>query len=243
MPKSERNSRVTKKQLDEMRKWREEFGQSVRQVTVRNKSTKDNPGTLPINCYIAKPNDPKPVDFSNLSLTVPLEEEYPRPATALFKKGAFLVIKPGYQPTSLPEAPIYLGRCNYAVNSSVRKLTATIFIQDILVPYNFINAELQCQNEVTGILREVTNILIEDDFVAVDEDEYYSAVIDCMDHRDQMTPQECQETAERSEQELTDMLENNERSHWQEQTTVATISRRSGRRIRLPDWSSFVFYD
>ena len=44
MPKPERNQ-VTKEQLTEMRKWRVEFGQSVRQVTVRNKSTKDNPGT------------------------------------------------------------------------------------------------------------------------------------------------------------------------------------------------------
>ena len=45
MPKPSTNSAVTTQQLAEMRKWREEFGQSVRQVTVRNKSTKDNPGT------------------------------------------------------------------------------------------------------------------------------------------------------------------------------------------------------
>ena len=37
--------------------WREEFGQSGPQVTVRNKSTSDNPGTLPINCYFAKPSE------------------------------------------------------------------------------------------------------------------------------------------------------------------------------------------
>ena len=37
--------------------WWEEFGQSVRQVTVRNKSTNDNLGTLPINCYFAKPSE------------------------------------------------------------------------------------------------------------------------------------------------------------------------------------------
>ena len=38
----------------------------VRQVTVRNKSTKDNPDTLPINCCFAKPSEPQPVDFDNL---------------------------------------------------------------------------------------------------------------------------------------------------------------------------------
>ena len=50
----EKDSKVTRRQLAEMRKWREEFGQSFRQVTVRNKSTKDNPDTLPINCCLAK---------------------------------------------------------------------------------------------------------------------------------------------------------------------------------------------
>ena len=50
-----------------MQKWREEFGQNVRQVAVPDKvSTKDNPGTLPINCYFAKPSEPQPVDFENL---------------------------------------------------------------------------------------------------------------------------------------------------------------------------------
>ena len=74
-----------------MRKWgNEEFGQSVCQVTVRNKTTKDNPGTLPINGYIAKSSDPKPVDFSYISLTTPSKEKYPRPANALFQKRSFL---------------------------------------------------------------------------------------------------------------------------------------------------------
>ena len=64
-----------------------------------------------------------------------------------------------------------------------------------------------------------------------------------MDYGDQMTAQECQDAAERSEQELTDMLENNEGTHEQEGSTVATMPTRSGRRIRPPDQSSFVFYD
>ena len=73
MPKPERNPSVTKSQLDKMRKWRAEFGQSVRQVTVRTKSTKDNPGTLPINCYSSKPAAPQPVaNFANLPSTTPV---------------------------------------------------------------------------------------------------------------------------------------------------------------------------
>ena len=50
MPKPKRDPTITKSQLDEMRTWRAEYGQSVRQVTVRNITTKDSAGTLPINC-------------------------------------------------------------------------------------------------------------------------------------------------------------------------------------------------
>ena len=96
MSKTEKDSKVTRQQLAEMRKWCEEFGQSVRQVTIRNKSTKDNPGTLPINCYFAKPSEPQPVDFDNLlSMASASDEEDPvAPSSSnLFCKDAFVVIK------------------------------------------------------------------------------------------------------------------------------------------------------
>ena len=110
MSKPEKDSEleVTRRQLAEMRKWREEFGQSVRQVTVRNKSTKNNLGT--INCYFAKPCEPQPVDFDNLlSMASASDEEDPvAPSSSnLFCKDAFVLIKPGYQPSRLPEAPFF----------------------------------------------------------------------------------------------------------------------------------------
>ena len=78
MSKPDKDSKVTRRQLAEIRKWREEFGQSVRQVTVRNKSIKDNPGTLPTNCYFTKPSEPQPVDFDNLlSMASASDEEDP----------------------------------------------------------------------------------------------------------------------------------------------------------------------
>ena len=43
------------------------MGKSVRQQTVRNMTTKDSPGTLPLNCYESKEADPKPVDFAELA--------------------------------------------------------------------------------------------------------------------------------------------------------------------------------
>jgi len=41
--------------------------QSARQQTVRNMTTKNSAGTLPLNCYESKEADPKPVDFAELA--------------------------------------------------------------------------------------------------------------------------------------------------------------------------------
>ena len=40
---------------------------------------------------------------------------------------AFVVIKPGYQPSRLPEAPFFLGKCKNNVKASERKLTVSIY--------------------------------------------------------------------------------------------------------------------
>lgn len=103
MPKPSTNSAVTTQQLAEMRKWREEFGQSVRQVTMRNKSTKDNPGTQPINCYVENPTQPRPVDFAHLE-TTNQQSLADSSVPPLFKKQSFVIIKPGYQSTFLLQA-------------------------------------------------------------------------------------------------------------------------------------------
>ena len=114
----------------------------------------------------------------------------------LFCKDAFVVIKPGYQPSRLPEAPFFLGKCKNNVKASERKLTVSIYAQDQLLPFNFVDAQLQCQIEISGILRKAENFLIEDDVVALDEDEYSSCVIDCLDHGDQTTARESAEIGE-----------------------------------------------
>ena len=174
-------SSVTKRQLDEMQRWREEFGQSVRQVTVRNKSTKDNPGTLPINCYAAKATDPRPVYFSSLSTTTTttnVGEPAAHSSPLLFRKDEFVIIKPGFQPPGLPEAPFFLGKCANNVKGSERRITATISMQDQLIPFNFVNLQHRCQIEISGILRQVANIQVDNDTASMEEDKYFSSVID-----------------------------------------------------------------
>ena len=59
--------KLSEKQVSEMRNWRAMHGQSVPQKTVRNMTTKDNPGTLPINLYAADAPTVQPLDFAVLS--------------------------------------------------------------------------------------------------------------------------------------------------------------------------------
>ena len=69
MPKPCRNSTVTRQQLvlDMMGTRKAEYGRSVRQQTVRNMTTKDSAGLLPLNCYESKEADPKPIEFAELA--------------------------------------------------------------------------------------------------------------------------------------------------------------------------------
>ena len=112
-------------------------------------------------------------------------------STNLFCKDAFVVIKPGYQPSRLQEAPFFLGKCKNDVKASERKLTVSIYAQGQLLPFNFVDAQLQCQIETSGILLEAENVRIEDDVVALDEDGYSSCVIDCLDYGDRTTIVSC----------------------------------------------------
>ena len=50
--------------------------------------------------------------------------------------------------------------------------------------------------EISGILRKAENVRIEDDVVALDEDEYSSCVIDCLDYGDQTTARESADIGE-----------------------------------------------
>ena len=115
-------------------------------------------------------------------------------------KDAFVVIKPGYQPSRLPEAPFCLGKCKNNVKASERKLTVCVYAQDQLLPFNFVDAQLQCQIEISGILRKAENVRIEDDVVALDEDEYCSCVIDCLDYGDQARATESAEIGDVSDE-------------------------------------------
>ena len=82
------------------RNWRDNFGKPVRQLTVRNQSTKDNVGTLPIFAY-ATPDPPQqPLNFSAMVDQTPrlarTESIAPGGAacrTILFQANIVLIVK------------------------------------------------------------------------------------------------------------------------------------------------------
>ena len=60
------SAQLTKSQVQQMRDWRIKHGQSVAQKSVRNMSTKDNPGTLPMNHYLTEHPTSQPFDFGKV---------------------------------------------------------------------------------------------------------------------------------------------------------------------------------
>ena len=132
-----------------------------------------------------------------------------------------------------------MGKCKNNVKVSERKLTVSIYTQDQLLPFNFVDAQLQCQIDIKGILCKAENVRIEDDVVALDEDEYSSSVIDCLEYGDQTTTQESAEIGE-------DVLREAGASNKvvQVQPSEATVqTTRSGRTPRPRDQSLYLFYD
>ena len=94
-----------------------------------------------------------------------------------------------------------MGKCKNNVKTFERKLTVSIYAQDQFLPFNFVDAQLQCQIEISGILRKPENVQIEDDVMALDEDEYSSCVIDCLDYGDQTTARESAQIGEDASEE------------------------------------------
>ena len=114
----------------------------------------------------------------------------------LFCKDAFVVKRHLYQPSCIPETHFFLGKFKNNVKASERKLTDSIYAQDQPLSFNFVDAQLQCQIEISSTLRKAENVRIEDDVPALDEDEYSSCVIDCLDYGDQTTARESAEIGE-----------------------------------------------
>ena len=224
MPKPCRNTTVTRQHLDEMRTWRAEHGQSVRQQTVRNMTTKDSAGTLPLNCYESKGTDPKPVDFTGFvqaAQTTALDQEIaPSQATASevqISKGSVVCVSEVYQPEIQP-SPYYLARLNehlYATNNATAK--ASFFAQDPMLPCRFVETSVVGDLKKSSILSLVVNCQ-KDDMIVLGDDVYYCLLVNALDSGDTRTVSEATE----EESELDGSMQSDD--------DTPPVATRSGRR-------------
>ena len=105
-------------------------GQSLGKVCDRHlcdlsMTTKDSAGTLPVNCYETKANDPKPINFVRLAL--PEEEissDQCNSPGVLICEGTIACVRKGSQPAIRP-SPFYMAKLDenmYAVEEGTYML-------------------------------------------------------------------------------------------------------------------------
>ena len=93
-----------------LRDWRDNYGQPVRQVTVRNQSTKDNVGTLPLYSYTKPQPTPNPLLFAEPAVPISWQDRR-RSNCILYSAATVLAINTsisGVAESVIP-APFYLG--------------------------------------------------------------------------------------------------------------------------------------
>ena len=98
-----------------MRDWRDSFGKPVRQLTVRNQSTNDNVGTLPLFAYSTPDPPPRPLDFSitdDLASVASRNTDTHREShnvAVLFEANSVLILKRDYIPRVINQGPFFVG--------------------------------------------------------------------------------------------------------------------------------------
>ena len=198
----------------QMREWRQRNGQSVRQQSVRNMSTKDKPGTLPVNAYV---DDSQPVevfDFAVLQRSDPMppttrvEETHAAvESTILAKKGEFASVKHGYAPRNLisKQCPFFLVKLseNILQNDPVKKYSCLWFCEDLL-PYHFVDSGTENGVVVSeGIIElGVSCVEVEDGLLRVEEELYEKAMLLALDEGDTTTATEKELISTEQEEEL-----------------------------------------
>ncbi len=233
MSKPCKNATLTKSQLDEMRSWRAEFGQSVRQQSVRNMTTKDATGTLPLNCYEAKMPDPKPMDFTRLDLEQRDQTDERNLSKVLYPMSSVVCVQKGHQPLELQPSPFYLAKLkDNLCETGNASAQATFFTQDPMLPFQFVEGVLTGEVRCTSIVSVVTDYQAEDDdIIVLEENIYYILLVASLDNGDTTTLAEAEEEVHEQ-----DTVEDIETDH-----SAAQTSRRSSRNVRNQN-SDFLFY-
>ena len=123
--------------------WRDNYGQSVSQVTVRNQSTKDNVGTLPLYSYTQPAPTPQPLTFMTWNN---LDTSNANDSTAIV-----LVVKP-----SLLAQLSHLHVCNSLSPFYLGVVTSTILQNELKSHLSNIDIYLPSENDIFIFSRSCT---------------------------------------------------------------------------------------
>lgn len=169
---------LSKKQLTELRQWVLQYGKSVRQNTTRNHSTKDKPGTLPLNLYAPLPPEQHLVDFDELLREDLLPQQSASSTRNItIPQSTFVVVSRKYRPSSVPTSPLYITKLLEDVvddNEETCYVKMIWYTQDFVDPllFNDTGEEVAIPKEaIKGIVNNVRVTF--EETLEIDEDEYY----------------------------------------------------------------------
>ena len=131
--------------------WRDNYGQSVPQVTVRNQPTKDNVGTLPLYSYTQPAPTPQPLTFMTWNSLETSNSTVLSTTVVLFQCQTALVAKP-----SLVAGLFRLHVCNSSSPFYLGVVTSTILQNELESRLSNIDIYLPSENDIFIFSRSCT---------------------------------------------------------------------------------------
>ena len=170
---------LSKKQLDEICQWVQQYGKSVGQNTTRNFSTKDKPGTLPLNLHESAPPEQHSVEFDVLlNEDIPVQHQDTSTArNIVIAQSTYVVVSRIYKPRSAPNSPLYITKLLEDVvddYDSARYVTTLCYTQDVVDPLLFTTSgeeHVISKEGIKGVVSSIT--VVDNETVEIDEGEYY----------------------------------------------------------------------
>ena len=217
-----KSRKLSARQVNEMRNWRAMYGQSVPQKTVRNMTTKDNPGTLPINLYAANSPPVEPLDFSALGQApaVPTPQR-DRPVT-LYEQGQIVCVR-GHS-----SALFVIASLQEDTFVGTKRVRAKVYNQD---PFNAIifTEDTEKYLEVNNIMCVISNYKSSNDILELEEGDLILLLDQLQNTNELVTVTEAAELS--AETETTNEL----------QSEQARTRRSRGRKRRFEE--DFFYYE
>ena len=169
------------KQIAELRQWASAHGKSVRQNTTRNFSTKDKPGTLPLNVYEASPPNEKTVDFDALLEDASTDQNKEREDShkerrILHPQGTYVLYPQSCRPSSLRTSSFYIVKLleDLPDDDHIAHVRTEWYSQDLVDPLLFTTTGKEHIVSKDGIKGTINNVKwIADDTIEIEEKDYY----------------------------------------------------------------------